>query len=350
MKRETGHLHAGSRRRVGTDADMRRSTRRALLIALGTYPLTAPLSLFAQQPAAMRRIGFLGPTSAAGIATRLEGLRAGLREQGFVEGENLVIEFRWAEGNYERLPILAAELARLKVEVIVTHTTPGSRAAKQATSTIPIVTATVGDPVGSGLIATLARPGGNLTGLSIVSPEITAKRLELIRETLPRIRRVALFYNADNSGSKADANATAATASALKVEVQHFGVKARDEFENAFAAMVKRRIDAVVIPDDPLVVANAALIARLAAKHRLPSIGPTELTEAGGLMVYGVNFPAMFQRSAIFVSKILKGAKPGDLPVEQPTKFEMIVNMKTAKALGIKIPNSILVRAERVIE
>jgi putative ABC transport system substrate-binding protein len=298
----------------------------------------------------MRRIGFLGPSSAAGIASRLEGLRAGLRERGYVEGENLIIEFRWAEGNYERLPALAAELARNKVEIIVTHTSAGSRAAKQATAVIPIVTATVGDPVGTGLVASLARPGGNLTGLSIVSPEISAKRLELIKEALPRIRRAAVLFNQDNPSTKQEIDAISVTAGALKLELQQYGTRGPGEFEDVFSSMSKRRVEAIVIPDDPVMVANAAVLARIAAKHRTPTIGFTELADAGGLMMYGVNFPALFRHAAVFIDKILKGAKPGELPIEQPTKFEMVINMKTAKALGIKMPNSILVRADRVIE
>jgi putative ABC transport system substrate-binding protein len=327
------------------------NNRRKLVIALGAGALVAPIGSFAQQPAIrMRRIGFLGPSSAAGIASRLEALRAGLREQGYTEGENLVIEFRWAEGNYERLPALAAELARLKVEVIVTHTTPGSRAVKQATSTIPIVTATVGDLVSIGLVTSLSRPGGNLTGLSIFSPEIAAKRLELIKEALPRIRRVAALYNPDNPSTKLAVKAIEVTAKARTVELQQFGVRSPSEFENAFSMMRKRGIEAVVITDDPLLVANAGVSASLANKHRIPSIGFVEFAEAGGLMMYGVSYPAMFHRAATFVGKILNGAKPGDIPIEQPTKFDLIVNMKTAKALGIKIPNSILVRADKVIE
>jgi putative ABC transport system substrate-binding protein len=324
--------------------------RRKLLVALGAGALAAPFGVFAQQPAKVARIGFLGSGSAASTATRVDALRAGLRELGYVEGTNLLFEFRWADGNYDRLPGLAAELVNLKVDLIVTHGTPGARAAKQATAAIPIIMATTGDAVATGLIASLARPGGNITGSSYFSPELNAKQLELLKEALPRIRRVAVLFNSDNAVKVTMFQAMEATARALKLEMQKFDVRGPGDFNGAFAGMKKRGVDAVAVVDDPMIIANAAAVASLAGKHRLPSIGFSAFAEGGGLMAYGVNFPALFRRAATFADKILKGAKPGDIPVEQPTRFEMIINMKTAKALGVKFPNSILVQATRVIE
>ncbi len=327
------------------------NTRRKLIVALGACVLAAPLAAFAQQQGKVWRIGFLGTASASGFARRVEALKAGLRDLGYVEGKNLVIEFRWAEEKYERLPELAAELVRLKVDVIVTHGPIGSPAAKNATTTIPIVVTAVPDPVALGLVASLARPGGNVTGMASLSPEVAAKRLELLKDAFPRIRRVAVLLNPDSpSASGPYFRPMEATAASLKLELHQFGARGPGEFESAFAAMAKRRVDAVVVLDDGMLAANVGAIAKLAAKMRLPSIGLGEFAEAGGLMAYGVNRLESFRRAATFVDKILKGAKPADLPVEQPTRFETVLNLKTAKALGIKISNSILVRADRVIE
>ena len=324
------------------------NNRRKLFVALGASALAAPFCSFAQQPSAkLHRIGFLGPTSAGRGS---DAFRAGLRELGYVEGKNLVIEFLWAEGKYERLPELAAELVRRKVDVIVTNG-PGNLAAKSATATIPIVFATVGDAVGAGLVPSLARPGGNITGLSFFNPELAAKRLELLKEAFPRIRRIAVLFNSDNPAqNNLNLPAMEATAGALKLELQQFGVRSPGEFESAFATMSKRRVEAVAINEDPMFSANLGAAVSLADKYRIPSIGSIAVAEAGGLMAYGVNSNAMFRRAAVFVDKILKGANPGDLPIERATTFELAVNMKTAKALGIKIPNSILVQATKVIE
>jgi putative ABC transport system substrate-binding protein len=326
------------------------NNRRKLIVGLGAGALAAPLACFAQQPVKIARIGFLGSSSAAGTATRVDALRAGLRDLGYVEGKNLVIEFRWAEDNYDRLSELAAELVRLNVELIVTHGTPGTRSAKQATTTIPIVMAVSGDAVGTGLIASLARPGGNITGTSFFSPEINAKQLEWLRECLPRIRRVAVLFNAGNSENAIVFQAMQVTARSLKLELQPFGVRSPSAFANAFSEMSKRRVDGLAIIDDGMIIANAGALASLAAKHRIPASGFSAFAELGGLLGYGVNFPALFGRAAVFVDKILKGAKPADLPTVQPTKFELIVNMKTAKVLGISIPQSLLISATRVIE
>jgi len=327
------------------------TTRRELLIALGAGALAAPLTSFAQQKGKVWRIGFLGAATASGLADRVEALRAGLRDLGYVEGKNIVIEYRWAEEKYERLPELAAELVRLKVEVIVTGGSPGILAAKSATTTIPIVMASSGDVITLGLVASLARPGGNVTGMTGFGPEATAKRLELLRDAFPRTRQVAVLLNPDNPvGIGPTIRAMEATAKSLKLELHQFGVRGPGEFGSAFAAMAKRRVDAVVITDDGVLTANFGAIAKLAAKMRLPSIGLPEFAEAGGLMAYGANRRELFRRAAYFVDRILKGAKPADLPVEQATRFETVVNLKTAKALGITIPQSFLLRTDRVIE
>ena len=327
------------------------NNRRKLFVALGAGALTAPFASFAQQQGKVWRIGFLGAVSASGIAGWVEALRAGLRDFGYVEGKNLVIEFRWAEGKYERLPQLAAELVRLKVDIIVAQGTPGILAAKSATTTIPIVMASSGDPVAAGLVASLARPGGNVTGMAGFAPEGAAKRLEVLKDALPRTQKVAVLFNPDSPLSMAVIfPAMEATAKSLRLELQQFPVRGPSEFDGAFAAMAKRRVDAVVTTDDAVSIANAGAIANLASKMRLPSVGLPEFAEAGGLMAYGVNRLELFRRAAHFVDRILKGAKPADLPVEQATRFETVVNLKTAKALGIAIPQSFLLRTDRVIE
>ena len=325
--------------------------RRKLLIAWGLGAVTLPLTSFAQEKAKIWRIGFLGTTSASGfgIESRMEALRAGLRELGYVEGKNLLIELRWAEDKYERLPELTAELVRLKVDVIVTHG-PGTAAAKSVTSTIPIVMALSGDPVATGLVASLARPGGNVTGMTGINPEVAAKRLDLLKEAFPRTRLVAVLFNPDSAGATLSLRAMEDTARSLKLDLQQYSVRRPVDIDSAFAAMAKRRVDAVVSTDEPALTVNARVIANLAAKTRLPSIGLTELAEAGGLMAYGPSRREMFRRSAYFVDRIFKGAKPGDLPVEQATRFETVLNLKTAKALGIQFPQSVLARADKVIE
>jgi len=327
------------------------NNRRKLLIALGAGALAAPLTSFAQQKGKVWRIGFLSAAAASGLAPRMEALRAGLRDLGYVEGKNLVIEFRRAEGYYERLPELAAELVRLKVDVIVTAGPPAILAAKQATTTIPIVMATSADPVALGFVASLARPGGNVTGMASFGPEGAAKRLELLQDAFPRTRQVAVLLNPGNPGNiKLMLPAMEATAKSLKLELQPFGVRGPGDLDSAFAAMAERRIDAVVILDDAVLIANFGPIAKLAAKMRLPSVGPSGLAEAGGLMAYEANRRETYRRAAYFVDRILKGAKPADLPVEQATRFETVLNQKTAKALGLQFPQAVLARADRVIE
>ena len=324
--------------------------RRRFLLTSLAGALAAPLGAEAQA-GKVYRIGLLGATSNSAHAKGVEALRAGLRDLGYVEGQNIVIEYRWAEGKYDRLPNLVAELVALKVEVIVTTGgTPPALAAKHATTTIPIVTTGVGDAVGAGLVVSLARPGGNITGLTDFVPELHAKRLELLKEAVPRIGRVAFLVNPDNRSAQTALDPLESTARLLKVELQKVEVRRPDELKPAFWAMAKRRVDAVVAAQDALLNANVRVIADLAVKKRLPASGSKDFAEAGGVIGYGWNVSATSRRAAHFVAKILNGAKPGDLPIEQPTKFELVINLKTAKTLGLTIPPPLLARADQVIE
>jgi putative tryptophan/tyrosine transport system substrate-binding protein len=320
-----------------------------LAVVLAASLTLAPLTAQAQA-GKVYQIGFLGAQSHSAHSKAVEALRAGLRDLGYVEGRNIAIEYRWAEGKYDRLPTLVAELVALRVDVIVTHGgTPPALAAKRGTTTIPIVTTGVGDAVGAGLVASLARPGGNITGLTDFVPELHAKRLELLKEAVPRIGRVAFLVNPDNPSTQTALNPLESTARSLKVELQKVAVRRPEELERAFSAMAERRVDAVVAAQDALLNANVKAIADLAAKKRLPASGSKEFAEAGGVIGYGWNVSANNRRAAHFVDKILKGANPSDLPVEQPTKFELVINLKTAKALGLTIPQSLLVRADEII-
>jgi putative ABC transport system substrate-binding protein len=297
------------------------------------------------------RIGFLGVTSYAEYeGRRVDALLAGLRQLGYEEGKNIVIHYRWAESRYDRLPELATELVKLDVAVLVTHTTPGSRAAKQATSTIPIVMAAVGDPVDGGLVASLARPGGNLTGLTFFFAEVSAKRVELIKEAIPTLTRVAVFVNPANPSHAIALSEMQRTAGALGVDLMSIEVKPRDDIAAAIATAATQRASALVALEDPLMVSNAKQIAGFALQNRLPVIGFKPQAEAGGLLEYGVDLLDLFSRSAAFVDKILKGTPPADLPIERAVKFELTVNLKVAKALGIELPTSILLRANEVLE
>ena len=325
------------------------NNRRKLLTALGAGVLTVPFGSFAQQQGKVWRIGFLGSESASGFRTRVDAVRAGLRDFGYEEGKNIVIEFRWAEGKNDRLPELAAKLVRLNVDVLVTAAR-GVRAAKQATTTIPIVQASGSDPVALGLVASLARPGGNITGSTFFITELAAKRIEVIKDAFPHVTQVAVLVGPGSRTTGTMLQAMETTARSVKVTLHQFAVRGPHEFDSALAAMVKKRVGAVAVLDQPMFITNAKAIADLAAKQRLPLIGSGEVAEAGGVIGYGANLLDLYRRVGYFVDKILKGAKPGDLPIEQPTRFELVVNMKTAKALGIKIPNSILVRADRLIE
>jgi putative ABC transport system substrate-binding protein len=325
-------------------------TRRTILLTLGAGALAAPLGALAQLQSKIPRIAFLGTASASGYVKEIDAIRAGLRELGYVENKNLIIEFRWAESDPGRLKTMAAELVALKVDVIITHSTLGVHAALEATKTIPIVMADGPDPVAAGLVASLARPGGNLTGSTGFQVELAAKRIELLKEVLPRVKRVAVLAISQSSSGKIYFQAMQTAAKALKLELIEFGVKGVEEFPGAFAAITKKRVEAVVLTEGPLLNSNSGVIAALAATHRLPSVGITTLPDAGGLLGYSANRPLLYGRAATFVDKILKGAKPGDLPIERATKFDLIINLKTAKALGIKIPQQVLQRADKVIE
>jgi putative ABC transport system substrate-binding protein len=325
--------------------------RREFIWLLGGTAIAWPLVARAQQTGKVARIGFLGATSPAGYGARVEGLRAGLRELGYIEGTNLVLEYRWAEGKYERLPALVAELIRSNVDVIVTHGTPAAFAAKQATASIPIVIGIIGDPVASGVVGSVARPGGNITGSSFFSPELEAKRIELLKEAMPQLTRVATLLNSDNPVYAGPLwHAAEQMARSLDLHLQRFGVRTTNELEGAFENMQRQGAQAVSVVDDALLQANVAAIAALANKARLLSIGSKELAQAGAVIGYGIDFVAALRRAAVFVDKILKGSKPGDLPIEQASKFEFVLNLKSAKALGLELPTAILLRANEVIE
>jgi len=304
----------------------------------------------AQQPKNVPQVGFLGFTSLSGIAARIEAFRQGLRELGYVDGKNIVIEYRSAEGKLDRLSELAAELVRLKVDVIVTSGPSVTRAVKEATTTIPIVMGFDTDPVGNGFVASLARPGGNITGLSVVSPELSGKQLELLKEIVPKLSRVAVLGTSTNPGNSQALKETELAAGAYTVQLQNLDVLSPKDIETAFRDASKGRAGAVLVLASPIIESHRTQIADLAAKNRLPAIYyAPEFVEAGGLMSYGTSFADLFRRAATYVDKILKGAKPGDLPVEQPKKFEFIINLKTAKQIGLTIPPNVLARADKVI-
>jgi putative ABC transport system substrate-binding protein len=288
-------------------------------------------------------------TEKAAVA-RIEAFRAGLRDLGYPEGRNIVIEDRWAEEKYDRLPDLAAQLVRLNPDVIVAHGFPGTKAAMQATTTIPIVMVGVGDALATGIVSSISRPVGNVTGSTFFHPEIIAKRVELIKEAVPAVTEIGILVNSANASHEAIFSPLKQIADALAVKVVQFGARDRAEFDTAFSAMATRRVGALVLFDDGMLAANAGPLAELALRNRLPSVGSVGYAEAGGLMYYGVNFLNLFRRAAAYVDKLLKGSKPSELPVERPTKFEMILNLKTAKALGLEMPTSTLVRADEVIE
>ena len=327
--------------------------RRREFIALVGGAIACPMGVRAQQQAdKVPRIGFLGLTSPSDRPSLLDAFRQGLRELGWVEGQNIVIDYRYAEGRVDRLPDLAAELVRLKVDLIVSEGTQGVTAARNATETIPIVMIFVRDPVGNGLIASLARPGGNVTGMSgSAGLEIVAKQLELLKETVPKIRRVAILSNPANAYHQLAIREVNVAARSLGVELQLLGARGPNEFDGAFAAMAKERVGALLVLSDAIFGYHQTRLVDLAARSRLPAAyGVRESVEAGGLMSYGTNFLDLYRRSAAYVDKILKGAKPADLPVEQPTKFELVINLKTAKALGLSVPPGLLAIADEVIE
>ena len=304
----------------------------------------------AQQPTKVYRIGYLTNASLSSVAARTEAFHQGLRELGYVEGKNIVIEWRSTEGKADRQPGLAAELVRLKVDVIVTGGPAATRAAKEATVAIPIVMAFDIDPVGSGFVATLARPGGNITGLSTLSPEISGKRLELLKEIVPKLSRVAVLGNSTVPGNAQALRETERAAGALKVQLQYLEVQGPKDVETAFREASKRRADAVLVLQSAVLTSHRKQLIELAVKSRLPAIyDRAEFVEDGGLMTYSVSSTDLFRRTAYYVDKILKGAKPADLPIEQPTKFEFIINLKAAKQIGLTFPPNVLALADRII-
>jgi putative ABC transport system substrate-binding protein len=324
--------------------------RRAFITLLGGAAATWPLAARAQQVGRLPTIGFLGATTPSADGQRFAAFVQRLRELGWIDGRNVAIEVRWAEGLKERLAEIAAELVRLRVDIIVTHTTPAVLAAKQATSVIPIVFATSGDPVGAGVIASLARPGGNITGLSGQPTDSVGKRLELLREFVPGRRRLAVLANVSSAFAVVELNEVQTAARTLGLEVATFEIGRAQDIAPAFEGF-KDNADAVYVVLDPLMNSHRVSINTLALGARLPTMHTVrELVEAGGLVSYGTNWPNQFRRAGDYVDKILRGAKPADIPVEQPTKFDVIINLTTAKALGLEIPPTLLACADEVIE
>jgi len=322
--------------------------RLVVIVSFSLTLLAMPLAAGAQQTEKVYRVGLLSPTS-QGFG--VEAFRKGLRDLGYVEGHNIVVEHRSAEGRFDRLPELAAELVRLRVDVIVAVVTQASLAAKNATKTIPIVMLAVGDPVGAGLVASLAHPGGNVTGTSNQNVEVAGKRLELLKNAIPKLRVVAVLWNPANPVYQAQiVKATEAAARVLGIQLRMFAARDAKEIDRAFAAMTTERAEALTVIVDPAFDAHLTRIAALAANGHLPSIGGLGYAEAGGLMAYVADFSEQARRTAVHVDKILRGAKPADLPVEQPTKFDLVINLKTAKALGLSVPRIMIARADEVIE
>lgn len=327
---------------------MRRRRFLAGAAAATTMGVTWPFAARAQG-GKIPKIGFLGTGSATAFAVRVEGLRQGLRDLGYEEGRTAAIDFRWAEGRYERLPELAAELVRAKADVIVTHSTPASLAAKQATATIPIVMALIGDPVAAGVVASVAKPGGNITGQSFFNAELRVKRIELLKETMPRLAKVAVILNTGNQAGETEFQAMTVAAKALHVQLLPFRLRSPGELPEALQ-QVKAAAEAIETGDDQIALGQIDALTAEAAKARLLSIGPEEVPRAGGMMGYGVDSVATYRHAAWYVDKILKGAAPADLPIERAAKFQFILNLKAAKALGIEVPAATLLRADEVIE
>lgn len=327
-----------------------RGLHRRQFLAVTAALLGAPAVTSAVQAAKQVRIGVLAIPSAPQFAPRTQALRAGLRDLGYIEGKNLIIEFRSAEGQYERLAGLAVELIGEKVDVIVTAGTPAIRAAKQATKTVPIVIAAVGDAVAGGLVASLTTPGGNVTGATYFAPELAAKQLELLKQSVPHTSGVAVVMNPNNPAMGPTLHAVEAAGASLKLDLEQVGVRHRDDFHGAFDMITRRPSRAVLIVDDPITIYNARALADLALKHRLASAGFIEYAEAGGLIGYGVNLTAMWRRAAYFVDRILRGVNAGEIPMERAMKFDLVINRKTAIAIGVAIDPSTLLRADRVIE
>jgi putative tryptophan/tyrosine transport system substrate-binding protein len=323
--------------------------RREFVTLLGSAVML-PQAARSQITARIPRLGFLGVTTAPGWASRLEALRSGLRRLGYEQDKNIVIEELWAEENYERLPALAAELVRRKVDIILTYGTPGTLAAKRATTDIPIVFVYAGDAVAAGLVTNLSRPEANVTGNTYFLPELMAKRLELLKDTIPHIRRVAVLVKPDNPLFRATLPVVQRAAETLKVELQQFDARDPGEFEPAVSAMVRNRAEAILVQEDAVYLTNQRQIIDLATRHSLPVASSGEFGEAGALIGYGADFHEMCKLAALFVDKIVRGVKPADLPVDRATKFETVLNIRVAKTLGLSLPSLALLRADRVIE
>src|SRR5262245_6699440 len=322
-----------------------------LAVVLAVSIVVVPLVGDAQQGGKVYRVGILWPYSSSIAAPFAGAFRQGLRDAGYVEGRNIVVEERWAEGSFDRLPSLAADLVGRKVDIMLIASTPAVQAAQKATQTIPIVMTLVSDPVEDHIVTSLARPGGNVTGLSLMHPELSGKRLGLLKEVSPRVSRVAVFWSSSTPAYRVILSETETAARALGVQLRVVEVRGPTDFDGAFAAITKERVGALVVLPDAMFRNQHRRIIDLAAKNRLPAMyWSRELVDGGGLMAYGANFPDVFRQAATFVDKILKGAKPGDLPIEQPARLELAVNLKTAKALGLTIPPSVLGRADHVIE
>jgi putative tryptophan/tyrosine transport system substrate-binding protein len=316
----------------------------------GAVSLASPLAARAQA-AKVPRVGFLGNSTLALEANLIGPFRDGLRALGYEEGRNIVIEYRWAEGKYERFPSLVAELLASHVDVLVTAGTPASLAIKKATMSVPVVMIAVGDPIGSGLVPSLADPGGNLTGLSSIAPDLEGKRLELLREIVPKLSHVGMFINSGNPFHTASLQKARTAAETVRIMLQVLDVRTSEDLDGAFAAIIKERPEALLILADRVFLHNRARIMDFATQQRLPNVNAYhELVEAGGLMSFGPSYEEMHRRAAAYVDKILKGAKPADLPIEQPTKFTLVVNLKSAKAIGVNMPPALLARADEVIE
>ena len=323
--------------------------RRAFLSTVAGSLLAAPLAAEGQQAGKVYRIGILEAIPASQNTANLAALRQGLRDLGYIEGRNLIIEYRSADGRAERFPDLAAELVRLKTDLIVTRGTPAARAAKNATETVPVLMATMGDP--RAIVASFARPGGNVTGVTTFSTELTAKRIELLKELVPTLSRVALLHNMGNPAVPAEWEETKTAARSLGLQAELLDVRSQDDLGRAFERARRQQVGALVIGADGLTQMHQQAIIDLVTRTRLPAVYPArEFVEAGGLIAYAVSYPDLYLRLASFVDKILKGANPADLPIEQPTKFELVMNLKTARALGLTIPPSLLQRADQVIE
>jgi putative ABC transport system substrate-binding protein len=326
--------------------------RRVFLGSVAGGLLAAPLMAEAQPAGRVYRIVYLGNSSVVLEADLVEAFRQGLRNLNYVEGRNIVIEYLWAEGRNDLFPALVAEAVRLKADVILTSGTPATLAAKEGTRTIPIVIAAMGDPISAGVVPSLARPGGNITGLASMTPEIDGKRLELLKELVPGLSRIAVLWNPTNPNNAARVNHIQAEAKTLRLTLEPLvGAADSQDLDKSFATIAAARAEALVIESDRALLAHRAQIVDFATRRRLPALYPyREFVQAGGLVSYAPSYPAMFRRAATYVDKILKGAKPAELPVEQPTEFELVINMKTAKALGLTIPQSLLLRADQVIE